>query len=133
MTNTLVQEVKSVVLTTDNLDATAACYRDVLQLPLEEERHRGTVRHWACQFGSLHIAIHERQGFWLATAGAAEPPGTVVSFTVEDIDALREHLRARGVPVVAETKIGPMSFMAIRDPDGRYVCCGTRWPAPPAR
>jgi catechol 2,3-dioxygenase-like lactoylglutathione lyase family enzyme len=120
--------MKSVVLTSDTPDATAAFYRDVLNLPLESERHRGTVRHWACQLGSLHFAIHERASFWLPSTTAADPPGTVVSFTVEDLDAFREHLRERNVAVVAETRIGPMKFVALRDPDGRHVCCGTRWP-----
>ena len=132
MTKPLIQEVKSIVLTSDDPDATAAFYREVLFLPLESEQHRGTERHWACQFGSLHFAIHARRGFWLETAGG-EQQGTIVSFTVDDLEAFLEHLRARNVEVMAQQRIGPMRFVALRDPDGRHVCCGTRWPGGPAQ
>jgi catechol 2,3-dioxygenase-like lactoylglutathione lyase family enzyme len=111
----------------DAIDATAAFYRDVLELPLESERHRGTARHWACQLGSAHFAIHERESFWLPTA-KGEAPGTIVSFTVSDLDALLARLETLRVPVVARQNIGPMKFIALRDPDGRHVCCGTAWP-----
>jgi predicted enzyme related to lactoylglutathione lyase len=123
-----VHDVKSIVLISETADVTAAFYRDVVGLPLEEERHRGTDRHWACQLGALHFAIHQRNTFWLPTAASAQPPGTVVSFTAEDLDAVETRLAANSVAVVARTKIGPMSFIAARDPDGRHVCFGTPWP-----
>jgi catechol 2,3-dioxygenase-like lactoylglutathione lyase family enzyme len=128
MNPTLVREMKSVVLTSDAPDTTAAFYRDILGLPLETEQHRGTVRHWACQLGSIHFAIHDRKGFWLEWAPVEGPPPTVVSFTIVDLDAFLDHLRAQGAPVVARNRIGPMEFVALRDPDGRTVCCGTPWP-----
>jgi catechol 2,3-dioxygenase-like lactoylglutathione lyase family enzyme len=128
MENALVRDFKSIVLTSDTPDATAAFYRDVVGLPLEEERHRGTARHWACQVGSLHFAIHERQTFWLPTLATSDAPGTVVSFTTDNLDAVLERLASRSVEVVARTKIGPMSLVAVRDPDGRHLCFGTPWP-----
>jgi catechol 2,3-dioxygenase-like lactoylglutathione lyase family enzyme len=124
----MIREFKSIVLTSNTPDKTAAFYRDVLMLPLQEERHRGTLRHFACGVGSLHFAIHERETFWLASSAGGEPPSTVVSFTVEDLDAVTARLASCDVPVVARTKIGPMSFLAVRDPDGRNVCFGTPWP-----
>jgi catechol 2,3-dioxygenase-like lactoylglutathione lyase family enzyme len=134
----MIREFKSIVLTSDTPDATAAFYRDVLGLPLLEERHRGTVRHHACALGSLHFAILERSSFWVPSSPAGEPPSTVVSFTVEDLDAVGARLSSRDVPIVARTKIGPMSFAAAYDPDGRHICFGTPWPSagregPPAR
>jgi catechol 2,3-dioxygenase-like lactoylglutathione lyase family enzyme len=133
----MIRDFKSIVLTSNTPDATAAFYRDVLGLPLAEERHRGTVRHHACAVGSLHFAIHERETFWLPSAGG-EPLSTVVSFTVEDLDAVTARFASREIPIAARTKIGPMSFLAVRDPDGRNVCFGTPWPSrghegPPAR
>lgn len=125
-----ISEMKSVVLLTDQLDTTAAFYRDVLQLPLESEQHRGTARHFACQLGAQHFAIHERATFWLPVAANPAPPGTIVSFTVADLDAFGERLRGLGVPIIARQNIGPMKFVALRDPDGRHVCCGTPWPSP---
>ena len=128
MTQTLVRDFKSIVLTSRTPDATATFYRDVLELPLEEERHRGTVRHWACQVGSLHFAIHDLETFWLPSQVGGEAPPTVVSFTVDDLETLAARLAERGVPIEARTRIGPMSFLAVRDPDGRHVCFGTPWP-----
>ena len=128
MNPSTVREMKSVVLVSDAPDATAAFYRDVLELPLESEQHRGTARHWACQLGPIHFAIHARDTFWLPSSAGGLPESTIVSFTVEDIEALAGRLEALHVEVVARTKIGPMSYLALRDPDGRHVCCGTPWP-----
>jgi catechol 2,3-dioxygenase-like lactoylglutathione lyase family enzyme len=128
MNRPLIRDVKSLVLTSDYIDRTAAFYRDVLGLPLEPEQHRGTARHWAGQLGSIHLAIHDRRTFWLPTGEGPDPSSVVVSFTVEDLDALLAHLAAAGVEVVARTRIGPMSFVSLKDPDGRHVCCGTPWP-----
>ncbi len=97
MSESIVNGFKSIVLTSQAPADTAAFYRDVLGLPLEEERHRGTDRHWACQVGSLHFAIHDRAGFWLATDGAKEPSETIVSFEVEDIARVETRGSARRV------------------------------------
>lgn len=129
MTASTVVSMKSVVLLSDAPDTTAAFYRDVLGLDLEPERHRGTTRHWAGRIGDMHFAIHDRRDFWLESSPAGEPGPTVVSFTIEDLDAFLAHLDAAGVAVVARRNIGPMTFVAVRDPDGRNVCCGTPWPA----
>jgi catechol 2,3-dioxygenase-like lactoylglutathione lyase family enzyme len=119
----MIREFKSVVLTTRNLDRTAAFYRDVLQIPLEEERHRGTLRHWACQVGAMHFAIHDEVGFWLPDSP------TTPSFTVESLEPITGALAKHEIAIAAQTKIGPMSFLAVRDPDGRHVCFGTPWPS----
>jgi predicted enzyme related to lactoylglutathione lyase len=128
---TPIETFKSVVLTSRAPEATARFYRDVLAVPLEPARHRGTLRHWACQVGDIHLAVHDRDGFWLPVAdGGAR--STVVSFNVPDLDAFDAHLSEKGVGVVARTMIGPMSFLAIEDPDGRLVCVGTPWPSRPS-
>jgi catechol 2,3-dioxygenase-like lactoylglutathione lyase family enzyme len=124
----IIREVKSLVLTSDDIDRTARFYRDVLDLPLELERHRGTERHYACQLGSIHVAIHDRATFWLPTAAPPDAASVVVSFTVDDLEALLARLDAMQVEVVARRNIGPMTFVSMRDPDGRHVCCGTPWP-----
>lgn len=121
---------KSVVLVSDDVDATAAFYRDVLGLPLEAEHHRGTARHWAGMVGAMHLAVHPRDGFWLPLTGDGQRESTVVSFDVDDLDAVQARFAALGVEIVARNTIGPMRFVAVRDPDGRHVCCGTRWPGP---
>lgn len=121
-----VSSVKSIVFTSDQPEALARFYRETLSLPLEREQHRGTEAHWAGQLGEIHLAIHDRKGFWLPVA--ASDRGTIVSFTVERLDELVAHLEKLRVEIVARTKIGPMSFIAFHDPDGRFVCCGTPWP-----
>jgi hypothetical protein len=98
----------------------------VLELPIELERHRGTEPHWAGQVGTLHFALHARAGFWLPSA--PDSGDTVVSFTAAALEPLEARCAAQGVPVVARNRIGPMSFLAVRDPDGRHVCIGTPWP-----
>src|SRR5688572_27982937 len=74
----MIREMKSVVLVSDTPDVTAAFYRDVLGLPLEEEQHRGTLRHYARQLQSIHFAIHAREGFWLETSRSPEPATSIV-------------------------------------------------------
>lgn len=128
MTESLAHQMKSVVLLSDAPDTVAAFYRDVLGVPLERERHRGTDHHFAAQLGDFHFAIHPREGFWLDAPASTEPSATIVSFTVADLEGLAARLEERGVPVVARHRVGPMHFLAVRDPDGRQVCCGTPWP-----
>lgn len=115
--------LKSVVLTSDDPERVAHFYREVVGLDITPERHRGAERHHAGQVGELHFAVHARQGFWLPGDSAA----TIVSFT-DDVARAQARMAAHGVPVVARNQIGPMPFIAVRDPDGRYVCFGAPWP-----
>jgi catechol 2,3-dioxygenase-like lactoylglutathione lyase family enzyme len=118
---------KSVNLTSDHPDRTAQFYRELFELPIAEERHRGTSRHWAGQVGNLHFAVHPREGFWLPTAAVHGAADTIVSFTGA-IEPFEARFAAQGIEIIARNKIGPMSFIAVRDPDGRNVCIGTAWP-----
>ncbi len=127
MSDPLSRSIKSVVVTSSAPEITAAFYRDVVGLPLEEEGHRGTERHFAGQVGAQHFAVHPNPSFWLRPL-LADAAATIVSFDVEDIAGAEARLAQHGVPVLARAKIGPMSFLAVRDPDGRVVCFGTRWP-----
>jgi catechol 2,3-dioxygenase-like lactoylglutathione lyase family enzyme len=126
----LISGFKSMVLLSDRPAELATFYQETLGLPLEREQHRGTRAHWACMVGALHMAIHPRHDFWLAAAdpGAEAGTGTVVSFDVADLGALRANLDRLGIAVQAENRIGPMTFVAFRDPEGRWVSCGTPWP-----
>src|SRR4051794_10573066 len=111
MSNPLVRSVKSIVLTSDKPEALAAFYRDTLQIPLAAERHRGTLTHWAGQFGDLHIAIHERATFWLPSepVAAAAASGTIVSFTIESLEPFLAHLESLHIEAT-QRNIGPMKF-----------------------
>ncbi len=133
MPNPLIRDFKSIVLTSQTPDQTAAFYRDVLMLPLERDQHRGVDRHWAGAVGSMHFAVHQHAGFWLQPPSADPRDSTFVSFTTTDLPGLVEHVTASGVDIVARREIGPMSFVALRDPDRRIVCVGTPWPEPRSR
>jgi predicted enzyme related to lactoylglutathione lyase len=76
----------------------------------------------------MHFAVHDESTFWLP-CDTTERSSTIVSFTVDDLAPVVARLEQRGVDVVARNKIGPMSFIALRDPDGRHVCLGTPWPS----
>lgn len=55
-----------------------------------------------------------------------------MSFNAE-VGACRAQLSANRIEVIGETRIGPMDFLAVRDPDGRLVCFGSRWPGADTR
>ncbi|MGE0790927.1 MAG: VOC family protein [Sandaracinaceae bacterium] len=120
----MIRSFKSVVLASKDPDRLAAFYRDALGLPIEPELHRGTERHWAGMVGAQHFAIHPLEGFWLPT----DAQRSFVSFDVDSVPAALDALAPHGVEVVARTRIGPMAFVALRDPDGAVVCLGERWP-----
>ena len=122
-------------------DVTAAFYRNVLGVPLEEEQHKNTARHFAGKFGGVHVAVLPREGFWQGpghpevalqpSAAEDSAPGLLVSFTIEDLDAFLAHLARHDVEVVGLRDMGPTKIVTIRDPDGRRVGCGTPWTEPP--
>lgn len=117
-------------------DALADFYRDVLGLPLVEERDDGDARHWACALGDLHFSIRSAEEFDHAApsadathdgaAGADSSEGgsgTIrLAFAVFDIDAVCASLEAHGLELLYSPKdLGWCKVTAIRDPDGNYV------------
>ena len=124
----MIRGFKSMVLTSRAPEPLAAFYRDVLGAPLEAEQHHGTQRHWAGQLGAVHFAIHPTEAFWLPT----EQRG-FFSFDIDDADKTVTLLGKKGIEVVARERIGPMKFLAVRDPDGNIVCLGERWPGSSGR
>jgi hypothetical protein len=71
--------LNSITLTTDHPDTTAQFYRELLQLPIAQEQHRGTARHWAGQVGNQHFAIHQREGFCCRRPRTTATPGPTPS------------------------------------------------------
>jgi len=95
-------------------------YRDILGVPLVEERHDGSEVHWACELGDVHFAIHPTADY----PGEATAAGAVrIAFMVFDLDAFVAGLAEHGV----ELSYPPVSFgaesrlTAVRDPDGNLV------------
>jgi predicted enzyme related to lactoylglutathione lyase len=111
--------ISAVLLTSRDADRLAAFYREVLNVPLEDEQHGETAKHYGCEMGDLHFAIHPIENF------DNEEPGTgaiKLAFEVFDIASFVEHLKSKGVEVLYPPKVmGPMLITAVKDPDGNHV------------
>lgn len=120
-----IEYLSAVLLTSPEPRRLAAFYRDVLGLPLEEERHDPEPAHWGCELGDVHFAIHPAKG---EGSGAPHEGASVravhVAFFVFDLRALVERLEAEhGVSCLYPiTPLGSSSLAtAVRDPDGNEV------------
>jgi catechol 2,3-dioxygenase-like lactoylglutathione lyase family enzyme len=97
-----------------DMDRAVAFYRDVLDLPLI----RQSGDEWAeFEGGGARIALHG------AVHGHAPPPGGATAvLLVDDLDAVRAVLSARGVTFGHEGGVeGFARFLAFADPDGNTV------------
>jgi catechol 2,3-dioxygenase-like lactoylglutathione lyase family enzyme len=95
-------------------------YRDVLGVPLVEERHDDTAPHWGCELGDVHFAIHPEADY----PGEATGVGAVkIAFMVFEMDRLVARLAKRGVELLyPPAEFGASSrITAVRDPDGNTV------------
>jgi catechol 2,3-dioxygenase-like lactoylglutathione lyase family enzyme len=96
-------------------------YRDVLGLPLVEERHGETEPHWGCELGDVHFAVHPAADY---PDDPATGPGPVkLAFMVFDLPGMVTYLENRRVPLCyPPTDLGTQSqITAVRDPDGNLV------------
>jgi catechol 2,3-dioxygenase-like lactoylglutathione lyase family enzyme len=110
----------AVLLVSRNPRRLAEFYRDVLGIPLEEERHDDTEPHYGCEVGDLHFAVHPVENF----GGEAPGVGAVkLAFEVFDLDAFLSRLATLGVKALYPPKaLGATSrITAVRDPDGNEV------------
>ncbi len=115
-----VRFLSGLILVSEQPERLADFYRDVLGLPLAEERHGDTALHWACELGDVHFAIHpvaDYQGEPTAT-GAVK-----LAFMIFDLAGLVQWLETRGIPLCyPPTELGTESrITAIRDPDGNLI------------
>jgi catechol 2,3-dioxygenase-like lactoylglutathione lyase family enzyme len=96
-------------------------YRDVLGVPLEEERHGDSQPHWGCELGDVHFAIHSVEDY---PENARLGVGAVkLAFQVFDLAELVEWLHVCDVELCYEpTPLGSESLVtAVHDPDGNLV------------
>jgi predicted enzyme related to lactoylglutathione lyase len=115
-TSERIEFLSAILLTSRNAGCLAEFYRDVLGLPLVEERHGNVPQHWGCELGDVHFAIHPRDG--------APPPGPMrLAFWVFDLKTFADGLERRGVCLRYPIRpLGPMSLItAILDPDGNEI------------
>ncbi len=109
----------AVLLVSADPQRLADFYRDVVGVPLQEERHGQSRPHWGCNLGDLHFAIHPIETFPDRKSGTG---AVKIAFTTFDVDALVRRLAARGVSVLyAPRDTGFFRSTAILDPDGNFV------------
>ena len=102
MSETSLEFFSGILLVSENPERLATFYRDVLDLPLEEERHGDTLPHWGCNVGDIHFAIHPIDDFpdhRVSGVGAVK-----LAFTVFDAHAAAAKLEARGVELLYPPK-----------------------------
>lgn len=105
-------EQPGLILFTENYDACARFYRDVLELAvLFDQGHLIAV-----QFGSGYLMV-EQQGVAAAEGKTRQQNPIILRFNVRDIDATAAMLRGKGVAVeVSRHDWGIIG--SFRDPDG---------------
>ena len=88
-------------------------------LPLEDEEHGESLKHYGCELGDLHFAIHPIENFDDENSGVSS---VKLAFEVFNLDAFVIQLANHGVtPLYPSRKMGPMLITAIKDPDGNLV------------
>lgn len=100
---------------TSDMDRSVRFYREVVGLRLV----RREDSHWAeFDTGSVHLALHGT-----VEGKPVEAGGAAAVFRVEDLDAARTALEARGVTFEehAGEVEGLLRFATFRDPDGNRV------------
>jgi predicted enzyme related to lactoylglutathione lyase len=112
--------LSGIILVSAEPSGLAAFYRDVLGVPLAEERHDDTEPHWGCELGDVHFAIHAETDY------PGEPLGTgavKIAFMVFELDRLVAWLGEHGVePLYPPASFGEGSrITAVHDPDGNTV------------
>ena len=119
MKNERIEFLSAVLLVTKNLEQLAAFYKDIVGLPLESEEHGETKKHYGCELGDLHFAIHPIDNF----AGTGYGTGSIkLAFTVFDLKGFIERAEAKGAKFAYPPKDTGFALMtALTDPDGNYI------------
>ncbi|HET6401406.1 MAG TPA: VOC family protein [Candidatus Kapabacteria bacterium] len=118
MAFTSTQFLSAVLLVSKDAERLARFYRDVLGIPLEEEQHDDTAKHYGCEMGDVHFAIHPIEDFQTEPGVGA----VKLAFEIFDMDGFIEHLQKHGVdPLYPPKPLGKSRITALRDPDGNEI------------
>lgn len=127
MADKLVEDLSVILLLARDTEATAAFYRDALDVSLQPEEHDGRQRHFACRLGSVYFTIQS------AAELVRQEPGRSydflqMGFTVSDLDAFLERLEGLGIkPLHEPRQFEHTRYTTLVDPDGRHVRVMTPW------
>jgi catechol 2,3-dioxygenase-like lactoylglutathione lyase family enzyme len=114
-----IEFLSGVLLVSKDPKRLAAFYRDVIGVPLQDERHGDALPHWGCTLGEIHFAIHPVETFADKRSGIG---AVKLAFTVFDIQALVRRLGEAGVPLAyPPSDTGFFWSTAIEDPDGNLI------------
>ncbi len=112
---TTIQGFSGILLVSENPERLAEFYRNVLEIPLEDEHDEGTLPHWGCTLGEAHFSIHPIEDFPDGKSGV----GSVkLAFTVFDVRAFARRLEGKGVALLYQRRD---VSAALLDPDGNFV------------
>jgi predicted enzyme related to lactoylglutathione lyase len=114
-----VEFLSAALLISKDAKKLANFYRDVIGVPLEDEKHGETEPHYGCELGDLHFAIHPLENFKDTGCGT----GSVkLAFTVFDMNSFVKKVESHGVKLAYPPKDTGFAIMtALNDPDGNYV------------
>lgn len=111
--------LSAVLITSRNVDRLATFYRDIVGVPLVDEQHGNSAKHYGCEMGDIHFAIHPVENF------DGEEPGVgsvKLAFEIFDMAAFMKHIAANNIaPLYPPKEMGPMLITALKDPDGNHV------------
>lgn len=111
------RSVCGVILVTDDPEALAAFYGDVLGVTFEREDHGALAPHFGTDIGTCHLGIHPPSNFGGFIGG-----GAVVALEVDAIAPHAARLAERGAPVVRAPHDEGFGLTATwRDPAGNLL------------
>lgn len=116
----MITNIDHLVLTVQNVDATAAFYERVLKMQVKTFAGTRTALHFGVQKINLQTLGQEARNH--AQVGS----GDLCLITQWETDRLRRHLLDQGVkivegPVVKSGAAGPISSIYFNDPDGNLI------------
>jgi catechol 2,3-dioxygenase-like lactoylglutathione lyase family enzyme len=115
--------VDFVCIPTSDHDRAVDFYENTLGL--ERGKQWGSRPSTEFQAGNLTIALFDPSGFG---QGAARPNSAPIAFQVDDVEAMREQLKAKGVTFVAEEIDSGVCLQAIfLDPDNNPLIIHHRY------
>jgi predicted enzyme related to lactoylglutathione lyase len=115
--------VDFVCVPTRDHDRAVAFYRDTLGLPIG--KRWGEMPGTEFQAGALTLAIMDPSAFGQPEA---RPNSAPIAFQVDDVDAARTALEAKGVTFMVEKMDSGVCFQAIfADPDGNPLILHHRY------
>jgi predicted enzyme related to lactoylglutathione lyase len=108
--------ITAVILTSSNPEKLAEFYKNVLEVPMEIEEHGGT-KHYGCELGELHFAIHPAR-----PDSKVGPGGVAFGLQVFKLDDFLARIEKAGVhPLFPAGDRGFAKMTAINDPDGNMI------------